>query len=374
MRNDTPQRLDPLGGMTARLFVIGSAVVALVVAVTLSLSTFDQLSAPVLEVAALLAITAAAGYYVRAASPFRAPFPRRAYVVVNLLGLAAIVLNSAAQWGTNEIVRDDWPPIAFAVLALTFGSWRPGWEIATGTVVATLTVGTIAFVQADTFAADVPGLVFAILAATPILATGAAASAFSRSLVGSLLDWRSAGAGPATSETPSEGDGVAARASHLVHLEDHVYPFLERVAETAEVSADDGDRARVLARELRTLLVLDGERSWLSRIVRTTDDPRRIADRMSEAQRGLVRSLVAHVRNNAAFDHDRMRLTLRGDEWEATCTIEVPCDAAHNPRVQLAPYVAVARSVFGTVSWQIARGAMAITVTFDPSTTGSTTR
>jgi hypothetical protein len=374
MRNDTPQQLDPLGGMTARLFVIGAAVVALVVAVTLSLSTLDQLANPWLEIAALVAITAAGGYYVRAASPFRAPFPRSAYLTVNLLGLAAIALESAAQWGSNEIVRDDWAPIAFAVLGLTFGSWRPGWEIAVGTVVAALFVATLAFVQADTFAADVPALVFAILPATPILATGAAASAFSRSLVGSLLDWRSTAGGPATSDTGVSEGGVSARASHLVHLEDHVYPFLERVADGAEVSADDGDRARVLARELRTLLVLDGERSWLSRIVRHTDDPHRLAERMSEAERGLVRSLVTHVRNNTAFDHERMRLTLRGDEWEASCSIEVPCDAAHNPRVQLAPYVAVARSVFGTVSWHIAHNAMTIMLTFDPSTTGSTTR
>jgi len=370
MRSDTPQRLDPLGGLTARLFAFGAVFVALVVAVTLSLSTIDQLSNPYLEIAALVAIAAAGGWYVRAASPFRAPFPRSSYLIVNVLGLAAIALDSAAQWGTNEIVRDDWGPIAFAVLTLTFGSWRPGWEIAVGTAVAAVFVGTLAFVQADTFAADVPALVFAILPATPILATGAAASAFSRSLVGSLVAWRAGVVGPATS-APSDG---GAPASHLVHLENHVYPFLERVAENAEVSADDGDRARVLARELRTLLVLDGERSWLSRIVRTTDDPQRIAEHLSEAQRGVVRSLVTHVRNNAAFEHERMRLTLRGDEWEASCTIEVPCVAAHNPRVQLAPYVAVARSVFGTVSWRIARDAMTITLVFDPSTTGSTTR
>lgn len=389
MRNDTAQELDPLGGLTARLFAIGAAVVALVVAVTLSLSTLDQLSNPVLEVAALAAIGASGAYYVRAVSPFRAPFPRSAHLIVCLLALLAVVLNSLAQWGTNEIVRDDWGPISLAVLTLTFGSWRPAWEIAVCTLVTATFVAVLAFVQADTFAADVPAFVFAILPATPILATGVAASVFSRSLVGSLLDWRAALVGHAASEfaqfdsplgESSLGDSSPgepqppARASHLVHLEEQVYPFLERVAQSTELSAVDGERARVLARELRTLLVLEGEHSWLSRIVRQTGDPQRLAERMSEAQRGFVRAIVTHVRNNAAFDAERMRLNLGGSENEAECTIEVPCDAGHNPRVQLAPYIAVGRSVFGTVSWHVAQNAMSITLTFDPSMTGSSAR
>jgi hypothetical protein len=367
VRNDTAQELDPLGGITARLFAIGAVAVALVVAFSMSVITMEQTNNVWLEIAALAAITASGVFYIRAVSPFRAPFPRSAHAVVCLLALLAVLLESAAQWGTNTVVRDDWAPIALAILTLTFGSWRPGWEILACTLVCASVIGGLAFVQADTFAADVPAIVFAVLPATPVLATGAAASAFSRSLVDTLLAWRSGVQQPVASAPDEAHPAVSSKASHLVHLDEQVYPFLERIAREPEVTAADGERARVLARELRTLLVIDAERSWLSRIVRDADDRNRFADRMNEAERGYIRALVAHVRGSDAFDDQRMRLALHGSEWEATCTITVPCRAAHNPRVQLAPYVAVGRSVFGMVAWNLSHdNLLTITLTFDP--------
>ena len=368
MRNDTAQELDPLGGITARLFAIGAVVVALVVAFSMSVISAEQTNNVGLEIAALAAITASGALYIRAASPFRAPFPRSAHAAVCLLALLAVSLDSAAQWGTNAVVRDDWGPVALAILTLTFGSWRPGWEILAYTLVCAFVIGGLAFAQADTFDADVPAIVFAVLPATPVLATGAAASAFSRSLVDSLLAWRSGETLAVASALDDSEPAAQSKASHLVHLDEQVYPFLERVARGPELTALDGDRARVLARELRTLLVIDSERSWLSRIVRETDDRHRFAERMSEAERGFVRALVSHLRTSAAFDDDRMRLMLHGTEWEATCTIAVPCRASHNPRVHLAPYIAVGRSVFATVAWNLAHdNSLSITLTFDPN-------
>jgi hypothetical protein len=373
VRNDTAQELDPLGGMTARLFAIGAVGVALVVAYSMSVITAAQTNNVWLELAALAAITASGAFYIRAASPFRAPFPRSAHAVVCLLALAAVVLESAAQWGTNPVVRDDWAPIALAILTLTFGSWRPGWEILACTLFCAVVIGVLAYAQADDFAADVPAIVFAVLPATPVLATGAAASAFSRSLVDSLLAWRSSANQPQASAPDVENPPLPARASHLVHLDEHVYPFLERVAGAPELTAADGERARVLARELRTLLVIDAERSWLSRIVRAVDDRHRFAERMGEAQRGYLRAVLAHLRGSEAFDDARMRVMLHGSEWEATCTIVVPCRPGHNPRVQLAPYIAVARSVFGTVAWNMGHDStLSITLTFDPNAENQT--
>ncbi|WP_411700327.1 hypothetical protein [Conyzicola sp.] len=368
MRNDTAQELDPLSGLTARLFAIGAVVVALVVAFSLSVITAEQTNNWWFEAAALAAISASGYFYVRAASPFRAPFPRRAHAVVCLLALLAVVLEAGAQWGTNSVVRDDWAPVSLAILTLTFGSWRPGWEILACTAVCAVVIGALAYARSATFAADVPAIVFAVLAATPVLAAGAAASSFSRSLVDSLLAWRSGVARPQASAPDASDLAPSARASHLVHLDEQVYPFLERVARQPELTVGDGERARMLARELRTLLVLDAERSWLSRIVRGADDRNRFAERLGEAERGYLRALVSHIRTSVTFDDERMRVMLHGNDWEATCTIVVPCRPSHNPRVQLAPYVAVGRSVFGTVSWNLAHdNTLTITMTFDPN-------
>jgi hypothetical protein len=366
MTGRTAQELDPLGGITARVLVVAAVVVSIVVAVAMSLMTADQVSNPALEVAALLAFAAAGLYYVRATSPFLAPFRRRSHAVVCLLALAAVVLDALAQWGTNVVVRDDWAPIGLAILTITFGAYRPAWEIGACAVVGALFIGGLAFAQADSFAADVPPLVFAILPATPVLAAGVAAASFSRSLVGTLREWR---AGGLQAEASEPEPSPHPKAAHLVHLDEEVLPFLERLVGDGVVSEEDGERARVLATELRSIMVIDSERSWLGRLVAGVDDPEHYADRMALPERGFVRALVAHLRAGPAFYDDRMRVTVRGTEWEASCVIEVPCAPLSNPRVQLAPYIAVARNVFGTVAWRIARSTLTITLAFEPTVT-----
>ena len=374
MRNDTAQQLDPLGGLTARPFVIGAVAVSLLVSVTMSIASASQISYPLLEVAGLLALAAAGVFYIRAASPFRAPFPLRAHATVCLLALLAIVLNSLAQWGSNEVVRDDWGAVALAILTLMFGSYRPSREIIVCAVVCSAVIGGLAVAQAHTFVADVPAPVFGILAAVPVLAAGAAASTFSRSLVGSLLEWRSAHGRPAAS-APDDGDdgggnrADVATASHLVHLSEQVFPFLEGVVRDPQLTAGDGDRARVLARELRTLMVIDAERSWLTRLVRDVRDPQHLADAMGEAERGYVRAMIGHMRRDEGLTHERMRLTLQAEGSHATCTLSVPCAPQHNPRVQLAPYIAVGRSIFDSVDWRVERGLLTLRLTFQPNET-----
>jgi hypothetical protein len=363
----TAQELDPIGGITARVLVIAAVCIAVLVALGMSLAAASQVAVPWLEAAALLAFGGSCIYFVRATSPFVVPFPLSAHTAVCVLALAAVALDALAQWGSNTAVADDWPPITLAILTITLGFYRPAWEIATWASGGALLVGAIAIAQADSFSADVPAVVFGILPASPVLAAGLAAASFSRSLVSSLLDWQSAGGAAATSAPLEPHPTAPTKASHLVHLDDEVLPFLERVLRSPALTEQDGERARVLAGQLRSLMVLDSERSWLARLVAATDDPDRFSDRMSLAERGFVRAIVAHLRASAAFDDERMRLTVRGGEWEASCVIEVPCVPGSNPRVQLAPYVAVARSVFGTATWRIARGTLTMTLTFDPT-------
>lgn len=369
MRDDTAQQLDPLGGITARPFVIGAVVISLVVAVSMSLTTRSQISHPLLEMAGLLALAAAGVFFVRASSPFRAPFPLRAHATVCLLALLAVLLNSLAQWGSNDVVRDDWGAVALAILTLMFGSYRPGWEIIVCSVFCAAVIAALAVAQADAFAADVPAPVFGILACVPVLAAGAAASTFSNSLVGSLLQWRSAQTHTAASVAADTEQATVSKASHLVHLTDQVFPFLEGVVHDPQLTVADGARARVLARELRTLMVIDAERSWVMRLVRDVHDPLHVADRMGDAERGFLRAVIGHIRRDEGLQGERMRLALHSVENVATCTLSVPTAGEHNPRVQLAPYVAVGRSIFGTVDWQVEGDVLTLRLEFRPTET-----
>jgi len=356
----TAQRLDPLGGITARVLVVVAVAIALVEAVVMSRVTADQISYPAFEAVALIAIALSGVYLIRATSPFRPAFSMRSHAIVCLLALAAVVFNSAAQWGSNTVVRDDWGPLALATITLTLGSYRPAREILLCSSMTAAVVGALGLVQADTFRSDVPELVYAIIPAVPIFATGVAAAAFSRSLVASLLDWRSSAGADAASALSDTEQSVPQKASHLVHLDEQAIPFLRVVAHTGEVSEADGARARVLARELRTLMLIDTERSWLERIVQRVSDPQRLAERMGESERGFLRAVVAHVRHSELFDAATLRLSLREHETGQTVTAEVQCLPGTNPRVQLAPYIAVAHSLFSGVDWQIADATLTI--------------
>ena len=343
MMEQTPQQLDPLGGLTARLIVIVAGVLAVVVAITMTVASIEQVSHPVFEIAALVVLIATVGYFMRYTSPYRAPFTRRSLVVVFAGGLLAVVLNAAGQWGTNTMVRDDWGPTAIAIVIVCLGSYRAPKEILTGSVIAASVVGIVAALESGTLTTPVPVGVYSVVAASPVLATGIAAAAFSRTLVEHITRWRS-GIGPDVIQAHVAGSPSAT--SQLGYLDSEVIPFLETVAANGAIGESDGARARALSSELRVLMVLDAEQSWAARLVDTIDDPAGLARQLDPAQRGCLRGIVANVRNSAVFVPGSMHLELARDGDRIRGEFTVGLVAGSNPRIRLAPFVAVARSAF----------------------------
>ena len=368
----TAQQLDPLGGITARYFAIGAAVSAIAISIGMSVSTFDRIDSPVLEIVALLLMAGAGGHYIRATSPFRAPFRRVDHVLLYTFGVGAVVCSAAAQWGSNLVVRDDWAPIALAILTFTLGSWRPGWEILLCAGITSLLVAAIAIVQADTFSADVPYPVFGIITAAPLLASAAAASAFSNSLVRTLLTWRTAATAEATAvaAAPTTGPPAPEPGGHpnprqLDYLDAQVVPFLTGLTLQEALSEAEVDQARRFADELQRLIAEESAQSWLSQLEPGADDPLKLAVLMNSNERGFVRALVDHLRTGSAYSREGLTLTLdMGERWPS-CVVVVPCLPGASARVQLAPYIAVARTVFRAVDWQLVGGQLEICLTFD---------
>jgi hypothetical protein len=356
----TPQQLDPLGGTSTRVFGIAAAVLAVAIGVVMTLMPSGDVTRPAPAVAALVAIAAAGGYLVYASSAFRAPFGRIDHAVVCLFSLAAVVLGATAQWRTNELVRDDWAPMSMAVLTIALAAYRPAWEMLVSSLVLSAFIAAIVLAQPSHLRSDVPDAVFAVLTATPVLAAGLAAAAYSRSLVLGLLAARR------EEEGGDPADAPLARSRHLVHLDEVVLPFLDRVAADGVVGAADGQRARALARELTSLMVLDAERSWVSRLLGRVTDPDRLADRMNAVERGFVRAVVAHAASNASFAPGTSAVFTAADGAAARCLLSIPIAAGANPRVAIAPYVAVARGVFVAVDCQFTPDAVALALTYRP--------
>ncbi|MCU1407258.1 MAG: hypothetical protein JWQ43_3561 [Glaciihabitans sp.] len=399
----TAQQLDPIGGLTARAFAIASAVGAIATSVVVILATSPQIARPWFDLAAFGFIVLAGVHYIRATSPFRAPFRRADHAIVCLLALAAVVLAAVAQWGSNAAVRDDWAPLALAILTFTFGSWRPAWEIITCAAVGSVVVGVLAGLQAAGLTPNTPAVVIGIVAASPVLASGMAAGTFSHSLVRSLLRWRAsvtpepttAGTepGPAAAvgspdvtgdninaggSVSGSGDSVnsdnrgmpgrgtiAVPARHLEHLESQVLPFLHGAISRGTLSEDDAGRARELSQQLRTLMVNDSRRTWLAQLVREPTDPLGIAVLMTTDERSVVQAIVEHLRSVEEYNDATISVSVDIGDGQPSCVIIVDCESSAPLRLALAPYIAVARTVFRAVEWNLPEGSLEIVLTFD---------
>lgn len=357
-----PQQLEPLGGVSARAVVQFAVGVAVVIALVLSLSSIDQLASPLLEVGAFACVGLAGWWLIRASSPFRAPLRRRSHVIVSLFLLAAVLLNSLAQLGTNDYLRDDWGPLAMGIVLLAIGAYRPAREVLAFSIVSSMLIGALAAARADDFAYSAPPLVFALLAAAPVLGAGAGSAAFSASLVRALLAWREqAAALPAVT-----ADAVDAPVAHRGLVEREVEPFLQRIAEAGSVTPADSERARALSNKLRALLVIDAERSWAADLAPRVIDPGLLATAMSSDQRSCLRALLAHINYSRSFLPGTARLCFAREGWAAQCVVEVEYRGGSNPRLRLAPYVAVARSLFDPVHSATDGTILRLTVGFEP--------
>ena len=360
MRNDeTPQELDPLGGITARLIVIVGGIIALVIAIGMSAANASEISNPLLGVAAIVALGLTAAYFVRVSSPYRAPLRFHSHVIICLGAIAAIALEALSQWGTNTLIRDDWGPIAMAVVVITLGSYRPPLELFAGAIASAALVALIAVgvSMSGSLVTPVPLTVFIVTMATPVLAAGIGSAAFSASSIRSHRSWRceletTHEVAPFTEDAPT---------GHLAFLHGTVIPFLDSVVTTGHLSDDDGARARRLAQELRVLMVLDSEQSWLTGVVDRFEDPARVAHELDSAQRASLRAIITHVQSSAAFAKGTARLRLGLENGEAIGVLETDVVAVGNARVQLAPFIAVARSAFPESETQLTASRFSLT-------------
>lgn len=345
MRNEkSPQQLDPLGGITSRLIVIVGGIIAVVIAIGTTAANASEISNPLLAIASIAALGSTVAYYVRYSSHYRVPLRLRSHVIICLGSVAAIALEALSQWGTNALVRDDWGPVAMAIVIVTLGSYRPPLHLLVGALASAALVALIAtgISMSGSLITPVPLTVFIVTMATPVLAAGIASAAFSASWIRSHRSWRlqldTAGeVAPFTEDAPT---------GHLAFLHGTVIPFLDSIVTTGRVDTDDGARARRLAQELRVLMVLDSEQSWLTGVVDRFDDPARVAHELDSAQRASLRAIITHVQSSAAFAKGTARLRLGLENGEALGVLEADVVSLSNARVQLAPFIAVARAAF----------------------------
>ncbi|MEV8214380.1 hypothetical protein [Leifsonia sp. NPDC077715] len=328
----TPQRLDPLGAQSAWLLVPLLGTVAVGYAVFSSIrhaGQFRDLGLDILAIGVLLLAVIVASIR---SHPGFAPFGRWSHFSIIAVALTAACLSTASLWGHNERIQDDWGQIAVALLLVAMPLYRPIGEVAGSAVVSAVVLGGLAAAQHSLVISNSP-LVYATVAATPILALAAGGAGYAWTMTGETLHWRE----PAR-EGQARLDGELRQAAErmiaqerMTALNAEAVPFLTDLLRRQDIAATDVERARVLADRLRSMSVRAVGRTWLadtlslalgSRLAAIgrardehptpadrVDDPDHLERVLTSDQRAIVGALIATVSGLPGLDPDSLRIS-----------------------------------------------------------------
>jgi hypothetical protein len=365
----TPQRLDPLGAQTAWLLVPLLGGLALLYATYSTILHRGQLRDPSLAGVAIAVLAVAVLVAALRTHPGYAPFGRWSHFTVIALAVTAACLFTAAVWGRNERLQDDWGQIAVALLLIAMPLYRPVGEVAGTAIVSALILGGLAAAQHSLAIANDP-LVYATVAATPVLALAAGGAGYAWTITGETLRWRQL-ARDGQARLDGELRQAAARMiaqERMTALNAEAVPFLTDLLQRGTVTDADIARARVVADRLRALSVDAVARTWLSDTVdlalgaraagatRADDgsgrvhDPDRLECVLTNDQRAIVGALVSTVAHRPGLDPASLTISAANPErptFLLNARIEEPrADVRH----ALLPFVSALNSVAMTAT------------------------
>lgn len=378
----TPQRLDPLGAQSAWPLVPLLGAVAVAYAVYSTIIHAGHFRNASLAIAAIAVLLVAVAIATIRTHPGFAPFGRWSHFSVIAFAVTAAALFDSSVWGRNERIQDDWGQIAVALLLIAMPLYRPIGEVAGSALVAAIVLGGLASVQQSLVIANTP-LVYATVAATPILALAAGGAGYAWTLTGETLRWREVareGQLRLEAELRQAAERMIAQ-ERMTALNAEAVPFLTSLAHRGVVTEEDTARARAIAERLRGMSVRAVSRTWLedtlelalaSRLVENravsaddrsgprVDDPERLERVLTADQRAIVGALVATVAARPGLD-PRSVLIRASDPDQPSFTLDAKIDEPRAElRRELLPFVSSLNSVAMSATMRVRDGDVTI--------------
>jgi hypothetical protein len=309
----TPQQLDPLGtyAVWALPTIAGSIAVAYAICATLWHS--DQISQLPLAVLGVGLVVLASALFVWASLPRRAPLTRTAFVGVLGLALLGSVSFTAATWGHNRLVQDDWGQIVTGLFLLAMTQLRPIRELLIAGCAVAAGLGLAAAIQFGFLSVAVSPIVYGLVAATPPLAMAFGAAAYSRSMLKAIGRWQNRARASMQALEPqvSESVGRSVQQEFVTALNREAAPLLERILAHGEITTADSDAAAAVSRTMRMQTVDTLDSSWLDDSVRRAGIPDPDAVVAAAGDRQAVAAVTADQR--AVFGALLMAITHSAD-------------------------------------------------------------
>ncbi|RFA08324.1 hypothetical protein B7R54_03110 [Subtercola boreus] len=295
MSGGTAQEIDPLSGITARIFVVAVGCVAVLSAGVLTALNADEIVSPALILLAFAALVAGFAYLVWSADPYRRTVTRARYGVTYSLVLVAAILESSGQLGRDTNLRNDWGPIVVALALMVSGSYRRPAEIVLRTAIAAVVVAATTALHTGT--TDLGELIGSVtMSGTLVVALGGGAAIFASSLTAALrVDRRRADEARRNRDVRDRRRAIEDfLGTDIESLRRDVLPFLREVKARDVLTDDDRRRAAALAKSLRSSLAVSLAEEPLERLVDVFVDPLAAAAGLGAEQRTALRTVLVH--------------------------------------------------------------------------------
>ncbi len=371
--NRSPWDADPLSWFTTPNLPLAAA--GLIVAHGLViLGPAGQAGARPLVQLVALGFALMAPLWVHAATrPRRGAFTvRRALVAVSLAS-AAIVVSAVGYRGEVFAHELWWPPLALSLLLLAMAPYLSAVRLmAMGAVMLSVgTVTTLALVVSD----DSTWPPFSTVAITlfPIVAGMLGGIVMIRVITSGLSRWneRPLDLPPARAD---EDDVVAAVDRVTSARIASATAFIAAVLDRGTVTGGDAMRAAAIAQQLRSELTGEVDRTWIERVADgravTIDDPERLAERLTLAQRTAMRALLDALLGHPETSLGSARIELRRTaEGAIAVALRIRNTLPEGRRETfLAPYYVSLQSTVDNLRW---RSGPVTAVEFEVVGTGS---
>jgi hypothetical protein len=362
--NVTPQQIDPLSWFTRPLVPVAFAGLAALIGLATTVIQWRLADEPWLDILAIALIASACVLIQIWTRPLRPMFGPRQALVPLALTVAGLALSTVSAIDSATLVQYWWASIGVGCVIAALGPFSTVRQIlvyGSGLTVVTAACGYVAFAPVSTVW---PSLSVTLIASCAGVVATVATATFCYVVVSrtqALL--RGAGTVPPASPGEQASDELARRVERrtLARLGNRVAPFLEHVAEAGEVTAADRALAGQLARQLRSDLVSQVNRTWLDSIALFgriyVVDPDKRADRMNPAQRTALRALLLSVTNNPGAAVGSLFIELRGEPDGSTAVaLSLDFSLPEGRRAMLlAPYYLTLQTTVDSLTWDPSR-------------------
>lgn len=357
----SPWAIDPISWVTTSGMPLTATLILVTSAgPTIAAEGADTLQALTLQLVAL-ALLIGVGLLIHVRSrPPRGMLSPVVVAAMTPLMIGGVLLSALGYRGETFALTLWWAPLAVSLLLIAAAPYLRSLAILGlgGVQIVSTAVITLALVVPDD--GRWPALTSVIITVTPIVAGTTTSAVLSRSIVRRLLQWSERPL-PMPSAGPA---GIDDRA--LVHAVDgevseqlsSAIAFLRGVAERGAVDETDMQRARALALDLRHTLLAEATATWLERVVRghpvELDDPDRLADRLTVAQRTALRAMLDALMAHPESGFVSARIALRAsDDHEVAVAMRISTTLPEGRRVTfLAPYYVSLSAAVRDIRWR----------------------